>query len=256
MKAFFAILFIGAIYASSFDSETCTFTNNNGKVFKMTDLKNHAPIKAYFRDDKKQYILNICKPCTDCEDIESGVAVCQKSLDGRDKFSLGLYSKQVVSELPDNPDAGVEFTYTDGTQCNNGPNRKSHIIIRCALSATTPTIADVFEDNCEYFIYVDSADACYEGRVIDDSSDPNNNNEESASSGGLSAGSVLLIIFFSFVAVYLAVGIFYNYKFRGKSGIEMVPNWAFWSDLPSLCKDGFSFMVNGFKKPQTYDSIE
>ena len=36
----------------------------------------------------------------------------------------------------------------------------------------------------------------------------------------------------------------------------MIPNYSFWSDLPFLCKDGFDFMLNGFKKPQSYDTIE
>ncbi|XP_045451751.1 uncharacterized protein LOC123660762 [Melitaea cinxia] len=84
---------------------------------------------------------------------------------------------------------------------------------------------------------------------------------------GRSFGSTLLIIFFSFVILYLVLGICTKKFLMGATGIEVVPNLSFWSDLPNLVKDGWAFALNGFKlpargpgpattpDPNSYDSI-
>ncbi|KPJ06552.1 Cation-dependent mannose-6-phosphate receptor [Papilio machaon] len=84
---------------------------------------------------------------------------------------------------------------------------------------------------------------------------------------GRSFGSTLLIIFFSFVVFYLVLGICTKKFLMGATGIEVIPNLGFWMDLPNLVKDGWAFMINGFKlptrgagpvtspDPNSYDSI-
>ncbi|CAG4996548.1 unnamed protein product [Parnassius apollo] len=84
---------------------------------------------------------------------------------------------------------------------------------------------------------------------------------------GRSFGSTLLITFFSVVIFYLVLGICTKKFLMGATGIEVIPNLGFWSDLPNLVKDGWAFMINGFKlptrgtgpvtspDPNSYDSI-
>ena len=36
--------------------------------------------------------------------------------------------------------------------------------------------------------------------------------------------------------LYVAIGVAYNYKFKGQTGVEMVPNIEFWRSLPGLLK--------------------
>jgi len=36
--------------------------------------------------------------------------------------------------------------------------------------------------------------------------------------------------------LYIAIGMAYNYKFKGQTGVEMIPNIEFWRGLPSLLK--------------------
>ncbi|CAG9583161.1 unnamed protein product [Danaus chrysippus] len=84
---------------------------------------------------------------------------------------------------------------------------------------------------------------------------------------GPSLGTTLLIILFSFVALYLALGICTKKFLMGATGIEVIPNLSFWSDLPNLVRDGWAFALNGFKlpsrsqgpvtspDPNSYDSI-
>ncbi|XP_063538764.1 uncharacterized protein LOC134747997 [Cydia strobilella] len=82
-----------------------------------------------------------------------------------------------------------------------------------------------------------------------------------------SVGSTLLIIFFSFVIFYLVLGVCTKKFLMGATGIEVIPNLMFWSELPNLVKDGWAFALNGFKlpargpgpatspDPNSYDSI-
>lgn len=82
-----------------------------------------------------------------------------------------------------------------------------------------------------------------------------------------SVGSTLLIIFFSFVIFYLVLGVCTKKFLMGATGIEVIPNLMFWTELPNLVKDGWAFALNGFKlpargpgpaaspDPNSYDSI-
>ncbi|XP_073237795.1 uncharacterized protein [Porites lutea] len=64
----------------------------------------------------------------------------------------------------------------------------------------------------------------------------------------LSKGSIILIIFFVLVFVYLICGILIKKFKMGAEGLtEMVPNFEFWADIPSLIKDGVVFTCGGLK---------
>lgn len=54
-------------------------------------------------------------------------------------------------------------------------------------------------------------------------------------------GGAFFIIFFVGGFAYLSLGIVWNVKRKGTSGIESIPNIGFWRDLPSLVKDGCLF---------------
>ena len=49
--------------------------------------------------------------------------------------------------------------------------------------------------------------------------------------------------FFAGVIAYIVIGIIVNYKVKGARGVEMIPNWSFWKDMPFLLKDGFLFTL-------------
>ena len=244
MKVVLILFFAIAAVASTFDSATCVFTNNNGEKFNYEAL---SKIDLSYTSDAI-YHLRLCNPAPSCSSISETASVCQKTTSGA-MYSLGEYPTQAVNELSDNPSVGTLFIYSGGARCNNGPERRTNVIVRCSADVDG-RISSVYEDNCEYFFYVDTKYAC--------ANTSPNNNENSKKSGGLSAGSVLLIIFFSCASVYLVAGMVYNYKINNKTGVDMVPNVEFWMDLPSLCKEGFFFLINGCKKsPATsgYDTV-
>lgn len=68
-------------------------------------------------------------------------------------------------------------------------------------------------------------------------------------SAGLSFGWTFVIILSCSMVVYVGGGIVYNRKRRGTTGVlDSCPNGAFWRDLPSLVKDGGSFVVDKMRK--------
>lgn len=62
-------------------------------------------------------------------------------------------------------------------------------------------------------------------------------------SRGLSTGSVLVILLFVFSALYLIGGAVALRIFRGAVGLELVPNYDFWCDLPALVRVGIFKIV-------------
>jgi len=76
-----------------------------------------------------------------------------------------------------------------------------------------------------------------------------------AGGGALSGGSILLILVFVLAAVYLIVGgIFMKYK-KGAIGSEIIPNKSFWTEFPSLMKDGLMFMTSPCTKRSSYNQV-
>jgi len=65
----------------------------------------------------------------------------------------------------------------------------------------------------------------------------------SSSSSKLSGGWVFCILVFVCFPVYFAAGCGWNY-YKGARGItEMTPQYAFWSSIPGLMKDGALFSI-------------
>ncbi|XP_008554204.1 uncharacterized protein LOC103575971 [Microplitis demolitor] len=62
---------------------------------------------------------------------------------------------------------------------------------------------------------------------------------------GLSTGSVLVILLLVFSGIYFASGALALKYFRGAVGLELIPNYEFWSDLPGLVRDGVTFTLSG-----------
>jgi cation-dependent mannose-6-phosphate receptor len=54
--------------------------------------------------------------------------------------------------------------------------------------------------------------------------------------GTLSAGATFLVIFGSLFAAYLFGGMAIMKFVKGAQGVEIIPNYGFWSSLPSLVK--------------------
>lgn len=61
--------------------------------------------------------------------------------------------------------------------------------------------------------------------------------------------TVLIVVYFVGGALFLKFA-------RGAEGMDIIPNREFWSDLPTLCKDGIMFIVNKIRGgPSSYETV-
>lgn len=70
----------------------------------------------------------------------------------------------------------------------------------------------------------------------------------------LSGGTIFLLVLFAVAVVYVGFGALYNWRVRGASGMELLPNAAFWREFASLVADGCRFTaarITGRTPPQT-----
>jgi len=63
----------------------------------------------------------------------------------------------------------------------------------------------------------------------------------------MSGGGVFLILLTVGIVVYLGVGMAYNAFMHGERGIQMIPQFEFWSQFHLLVVDGFRFVKNKFQ---------
>ncbi|XP_049874858.1 uncharacterized protein LOC126372970 isoform X1 [Pectinophora gossypiella] len=169
---------------------------------------------------------------------------------GTFKYVEGPYEYMGSSNFTKMSPDGHSIEFANGPSLGKDTNVSSIMLLVCA---ETDDRLDVYsaEDPRKIVLSFYSRNACL--RQIDEV--------------GRSTGSTLLIIFFSFVVFYLVLGVCTKKFLMGATGVEVVPNLAFWSDLPNLVKDGWAFTLNGFKlpargagpttspDPNSYDSI-
>jgi len=64
---------------------------------------------------------------------------------------------------------------------------------------------------------------------------------------GLSIGWIMIIIFLSVLVAYAVSGVLINKYYRKMEGSELIPNVSFWTEVPSLVKDGIVYTVRTIK---------
>ena len=57
----------------------------------------------------------------------------------------------------------------------------------------------------------------------------------------LSWGWLTIILFGVTLLLYFGGGTGYNMRYRGEEGMDAIPQWAYWQQLPGLVKDGNHF---------------
>jgi len=63
----------------------------------------------------------------------------------------------------------------------------------------------------------------------------------------ISGGFIFLLIVLFCMIAYIVGGIIFNKVKRQAHGLELIPNFEFWTSLPGLVKDGVMFIVNSVR---------
>lgn len=211
-----------------------------GRTFNIKELKELEKIN--FKSGSFEYSFGVCKKVTgecgyfDCYRTKEYTG-CQYENQFVD-YCLGLSGESDIFELITVDGAsGFAITskggdqYLDGCWKDKEEKRAMRVEVLCDSSKTgMPTDIQLVEPVCTPEVTYTYTFRFYHAAAC-------------SGKGGLSAGSIMLIIFFVCLALYLIVGIIVNILVRQKSGIEIIPNWSFWSDVPSLIKEGFGFII-------------
>ena len=70
-------------------------------------------------------------------------------------------------------------------------------------------------------------------------------------SSGLTGGEILLVVFFcGLVIPYVVLGMVYMRVRNHATGTDMIPNKAFWIEVPGLIREGFRFTFSRVRRTQ------
>lgn len=116
-------------------------------------------------------------------------------------------------------------------------NMSSRIYLYCEED-TTPTFKFISVTN-------DLLEGAYQGPCT----------FEKTEEKSISTGSIILITFFVVLIIYFVLGWVINVYVRKAEGYEKIPNYSFWSSLPTFIKDGCIYTCRGKSAKSAYVSI-
>jgi hypothetical protein len=144
-------------------------------------------------------------------------------------FNLGDKT-QATWAAPPGATYAASVKYAGGDSCYNTQPASQYTVemrFQCDSTAAAAVLDNVVAGatQCDYIATFRTAVAC----------------------GGSSAGGkgawVFNIIVLAGLPTYFAAGFLYNWKVKNLEGSERIPHMSFWSDLPSLVKDGCLYFV-------------
>ena len=151
--------------------------------------------------------------------------MAQASTDGKVCYPIGKLNQATFAVIRDGQ---IQVTFGGG---DGGRTGVATFI--CDKTASDPVYEAVGENNNNpgyYPVTITAAQAC------------------AGAGGGASAaageaGWVVVGIVLGGFSAYMLVGFAFLKYSRGQSGTDAVPNYGFWTSLPGLSKDGFSFVM-------------
>lgn len=220
--------------------QTCTFTSN-GHTWDMSGLiksGNEQPWSV--TDGPYTYMFNVCGRLTGSACTASGGSAYQ-AITGpplSQCIMTGNYGQNTWKLLDiGNPGAGIVLTYGGGDACGGRP-RETVIQFKCdknAIPGYPLSAREQLPPGCSYLIEFQTAYAC-----LDAPPPPSKD-------GGIGGGWIFFIIYTVGFTVYCIVGIIIKIQRYNARGSDIIPNKGFWSELPSLVKDGVKFAIEKLK---------
>jgi len=235
-------------YVGFFDRISCTFTAKNtqtgeefayylgylGEGADMLYLDNAFSLKYYI-----QICANTKFQCS------QPAPACQEELAGTQTYSLGSLNTQAWSASPFGADQGVVVRYTDGVICGNG-KRTVTISLECdtEYDGKGNIFSIVEAPTCSFIMQIASPFACPGIRP--------------PSSTAIDIGWILIIVLGVSFIIYLIAGIVYKTKISSNPvgfGLEAIPNYEFWKDLPFMVKEGSMYVYQKIMNVAGYSRL-
>jgi len=224
-------LFVGLLlFVFSGVAQNCTYVSSNGKYsYNLSGMTLAGSDFSNSDGGTGTIFINICAPSTKAIFCGTDTASCLFHVNAYSNFgsTLGLS----FSDLGSGGSQGVTLTYPNGGICGGG-TRQTIINIYCQQGTAPGTITNSYNPNdiaqCVFNVNMASQFACPTIR-----------------SGGISGGTIFLIALLSVTVVYFGAGIGIQ-RYRGRSGVELIPNVVFWKSFFNLVSLGCRFVFYKF----------
>ena len=182
-----------------------------------------------------QYFFSVCADTAQCNSGYYAGQVC-KTASGS-SYSLGEHSSAVWTL---NADQSLTLVVKDGQDwhdvCGGYPSYAQSTVTAVGDSGlcddSLTVLTEGAKDNCFWTFTFNARDLC---------GGSGGGGGSSGGKSGLSGGWIFVIILVVVTFVYCVGGAAFMHYRRGASGTEMVPNLAFWKDLPGLVVDGCKY---------------
>ncbi|XP_044578440.1 uncharacterized protein LOC123261032 [Cotesia glomerata] len=226
----FGIIIFIINYAKSHcvEQSACTCLRDDKRGYDLRPLADQGP----FHNKKNNFTFQPCrnvdltfKNSNDSDCQESSICLLSRS---NRSISLGKAEDSIWSS-PLNNKNGMHLVF-------HHENYMTKIKLECCHGCVT-TLVDQNSTDTEYNLTLTSESNC----LI-------------TMRRGLSTGSILVILLLVFTGIYFASGALALRFLRGAVGLELIPNYEFWSDLPGLVRDGVTFTLSGCS-PVSYERI-
>ena len=208
---------------------TCKDMPNINKKNDYVFIQRGSSITVYF---------NLCGPInTKVDNFDTSktsvLADLSQSTDLYKRLGNTTTEKITYHEDPETGEIEVHFDYQG--DLNHNKYLQSRIVVKCGDYDTSSKITGQLTDDDVYVFTFTSPDVC------------------KAESHFPLTGIILLGILVIIVLLYLIVGLLVNTFIKQKRGIEVIPHYEMWKELPSLIKDGFLFTFTCKRKGSTYE---
>ncbi|CAI8043558.1 Cation-dependent mannose-6-phosphate receptor [Geodia barretti] len=216
------------------DDDFCKCSSSN-LTLDLRRMGLSFPVSTKDAADKYEYSYTPCQPVV-CGDSGGAASVlCQVRTDTKAAYSVGRYNPFNWTITSFNPLA-FEIVYGGGDKAGSD-TRSSVVLFEAASGSTQFTYEREATGSLTYYFDVTGS------RV---SPDRGGGGGGPSSSGDISGPIGLAIIFLALggLVAYFVVGGIFMYTQRGARGVEVIPNYTFWKDLPFLLKDGFLFTIS------------
>ncbi|KAN0053383.1 hypothetical protein ACTA71_009833 [Dictyostelium dimigraforme] len=196
----------------------CTYKGTDGKSYDLNSigyLEFSSPTIA-----NRSYALNLCAALNGNQPCGNLAAYICQVQDGVSN-SMALIAKTPTQQTATN--GSIIALQYHGSYCNLNPEQVN-ILFQCGSSDKIVSVYQSNENgNCspENTFTIETSLFCKKSL--------------------LSGGDIFLIIFFCGFGAYFIIGIAIQ-CFRGKRGVESVPNIDFWKGFGLLIKDGVGFI--------------
>ncbi|KAL8609835.1 hypothetical protein ACOMHN_020670 [Nucella lapillus] len=215
----------------------CVCKTQSGKVVDLNPLSesSHSPRFTAKKPGGPTFYFNPCKRLKQAgcnKALGADIAVCQEVPGTPSYYDAGDFASQTFSGDPSIQNLSLVYSSKD----SSGIIRTSYVALICSEVERLEFENESPERTYHFKLYQNIV--CVK-----------------SGASGLGTGYILFILFFVFIIVYWVGGILYMKFVRRAEGLEIIPNYEFWKELPLLIQDGVLFTLRGCKGESTYEKI-